>query len=526
MLAPMSSPLPPLGGDSDEPASDAPNDMEDEPPGEKTFVDPNVYDGKWDESTVEERGRRKGGDEAAVAPAARPARLRVTSGSDRGREFVLEDAETSIGRGTTNGIILTDLSVSRKHLVVLFDGKDYRLRDLGSGNGTFVNGDAVEGEAPLRDGDTVEIGKTILRFAWSPAGIDKRSAPARARPHPLSGGDVAGRQTLPLGTFMPAPAVRRVATAPPSSPGSPPPSSSATFLGSTSTPEPAPQNRTARILAVFVAGVGLLALGFGILALVGPRRQTRTVAVPIPAPVPVPVVAARADTSSPPAPAAPPTADVAPSVTPLAEEPRPAKPAAAKKRPIAEAMAPGEHPAERRAAVQYRDKQFAEAARILRAAADADPASAAHLNAMAKDFVAVGAGLARGDAAADASPAQSLVAYQEALSADLRAGGFHSSGIRSKIARVAPAAAAVYLGASRYEQARAACDLAQNFGAGGDARIGRVRSELESKARELYLAAQELARDKPAEARSLYRRITQIVPEGSPWHEKASSSLR
>jgi tetratricopeptide (TPR) repeat protein len=218
---------------------------------------------------------------------------------------------------------------------------------------------------------------------------------------------------------------------------------------------------------------------------------------------------------------------------PLQEEPKPAKPVAAgpstpssspRKKPAVEA-APAEHPAERSASVQYRDKQFAEAARILRAAADADPASAAHLNAVAKDFVAVGAGLARGDAAAEASPAQSLVAYQDALAADLRSGGFHAPGIRSKIARVAPAAASAYLGAGRYEQARVACDLAQNFGAGGDERVGKVRRDLESKARELFLAAQELSRDKPDEARSLYRRITQIVPEGSSWHEKAASSL-
>lgn len=524
----MSAPLPPSGGDSG-----------DEPPGDKTFVDPNVYDGKWDESTVDERGGRRAAEagEAGSAPA-RVARLRVTGGSDRGREFVLGDAETSVGRGTTNGIILTDLSVSRKHLLVLYDGTEYRIKDLGSGNGTVVNGEILEGEGPLRDGDTIDLGKTTLRFAFPPTGAERRgsAAPAKPRPHPLSP-DVAARQTLPLGTSGASPPMRRATassskTPPPSpsgGPGAPAAAAPAPFVPTVQTPAVAPPRRTARLLAMFMAGVGLLALGFGILALVGPRRSTRTVAVPIPAPVPVPVATGAKPEPKPEAapPATPP--EPAPSVTPLAEEPRPAKPAAAAVAPLKKKAAEtgsAEHPAEKTAAVQYRDKQFAEAARILRAAADADPASAPRLNAMAKDFVAVGAGLARGDAAAAASPAQSLVAYQEALAADLRAGGFHAPGIRSKLARVAPAAAASYLGANRYEQARAACDLAQNFGAGGDERVARVRNELEAKARELFQAAQELSRDKPDEARSLYRRITQIVPEGSQWHEKASSSLR
>src|SRR5262249_19512652 len=189
MLAPMSAPLPPSGGDSG-----------DEPPGDKTFVDPNVYDGKWDESTVDERGGRKAAEagEAGSAPA-RVARLRVTGGSDRGREFVLGDAETSVGRGTTNGIILTDLSVSRKHLLVLYDGTEYRIKDLGSGNGTVVNGAILEGEGPPRDGGTSDLGRTTLRFAFPPTGAERRgsAAPANTRPHPPSP-HVAAPQHQPL----------------------------------------------------------------------------------------------------------------------------------------------------------------------------------------------------------------------------------------------------------------------------------------------------------------------------------------
>lgn len=93
-----------------------------------------------------------------------PAKLVVIGGNDRGREFVLAGRETGVGRGVDNHIILTDIAVSRRHVTLLFDGSRYSVRDLGSGNGTLINGARVTADTFVRDGDQIEIGNTLIRF--------------------------------------------------------------------------------------------------------------------------------------------------------------------------------------------------------------------------------------------------------------------------------------------------------------------------------------------------------------------------
>jgi pSer/pThr/pTyr-binding forkhead associated (FHA) protein len=87
--------------------------------------------------------------------------LFVESGKDKGKEYVLQEGETGVGRGIDNDVILTDVSVSRKHLRVLRDGANLVLRDLGSGNGTTVNGKRVH-QIVLSEGDRIELGETVL----------------------------------------------------------------------------------------------------------------------------------------------------------------------------------------------------------------------------------------------------------------------------------------------------------------------------------------------------------------------------
>jgi len=88
--------------------------------------------------------------------------LLCESGKDVGKEYVVAVGENGIGRSIDNEVILTDISVSRKHLKVLRDAAgELRLRDLGSGNGTLLNGTRVH-DAPLKDGDRIELGETVL----------------------------------------------------------------------------------------------------------------------------------------------------------------------------------------------------------------------------------------------------------------------------------------------------------------------------------------------------------------------------
>jgi hypothetical protein len=76
---------------------------------------------------------------------------------------LMED-ESSIGRVAGNAVVLPDSSVSSKHARVSRSAEGFTLEDLGSRNGTFVNGERVSEKRPLADGDVVRFGKVLLTF--------------------------------------------------------------------------------------------------------------------------------------------------------------------------------------------------------------------------------------------------------------------------------------------------------------------------------------------------------------------------
>ena len=84
---------------------------------------------------------------------------------DGGRTEVELGEETWLGRSSTSTVLLDDESVSRRHALVRRDDRgDHVLIDLGSSNGTFVNGGRVNLPLPLQDGDEVRLGEIKLRF--------------------------------------------------------------------------------------------------------------------------------------------------------------------------------------------------------------------------------------------------------------------------------------------------------------------------------------------------------------------------
>src|SRR4051812_1293766 len=91
------------------------------------------------------------------------ALLLVLSGPRLGNRTVLNDAPLEIGRGSTCGLVLDADSVSRRHAKVEPVEGGYRLIDLGSTNGTYVNGLRLKDHV-LRDGDRVQIGKALLKY--------------------------------------------------------------------------------------------------------------------------------------------------------------------------------------------------------------------------------------------------------------------------------------------------------------------------------------------------------------------------
>ncbi len=107
-------------------------------------------------------------EDLATVAALRPqtALLVVVRGANLGARFLLDDAEVSAGRHPDSDIFLDDVTVSRRHAVFVRGEGGYRVRDVGSLNGTYVNRSLVD-EAVLRAGDEVQIGK--FRLTYNPA---------------------------------------------------------------------------------------------------------------------------------------------------------------------------------------------------------------------------------------------------------------------------------------------------------------------------------------------------------------------
>jgi pSer/pThr/pTyr-binding forkhead associated (FHA) protein len=90
--------------------------------------------------------------------------LVVKRGPNAGSKFVLDTEVTRAGRHPDSEIFLDDVTVSRRHAEVVHGQDGYLLRDVGSLNGTYLNRERIENEAPLRNGDELQIGKFKLVF--------------------------------------------------------------------------------------------------------------------------------------------------------------------------------------------------------------------------------------------------------------------------------------------------------------------------------------------------------------------------
>ncbi|HVY28219.1 MAG TPA: GGDEF domain-containing protein [Polyangiaceae bacterium] len=114
------------------------------------------------ESTLEVTISRDMGTLIRVAAEQR-ALLLVLSGTRLGHRLVLGDAPIDVGRGSAAGLILDADSVSRKHARIERFGGGHKIVDLGSTNGTYVNGIKIK-EHILTDGDRIGIGKALLKY--------------------------------------------------------------------------------------------------------------------------------------------------------------------------------------------------------------------------------------------------------------------------------------------------------------------------------------------------------------------------
>ena len=88
--------------------------------------------------------------------------LVMRQGPTPGATFSLEGDQIIIGRDSSSGVAINDAEVSRKHARLSFQGGKYVLEDLGSTNGTFVNGQRLASPVVLKSGDVVSCGEQIV----------------------------------------------------------------------------------------------------------------------------------------------------------------------------------------------------------------------------------------------------------------------------------------------------------------------------------------------------------------------------
>lgn len=104
---------------------------------------------------------------ATVADERAPGDLIVVepheTGFEAGERIPLL-ARSSIGRSAENDLVLNDSFVSADHAKIIWNGKGWVLEDMGSTNGTRVNGKQVKRTSVIKPGDTVEFGRVKVKL--------------------------------------------------------------------------------------------------------------------------------------------------------------------------------------------------------------------------------------------------------------------------------------------------------------------------------------------------------------------------
>ncbi|HCB33981.1 MAG TPA: hypothetical protein DEP69_02040 [Acidimicrobiaceae bacterium] len=108
----------------------------------------------------------------AIPGDGRPdVELVITSGHRAGNRFGVVGPRISVGRHPDSDVFLDDVTVSRHHVELLEGPTGYALRDVGSLNGTYVNGERISEEVVLASGDELQVGKFRLLYIVSSVGL-------------------------------------------------------------------------------------------------------------------------------------------------------------------------------------------------------------------------------------------------------------------------------------------------------------------------------------------------------------------
>ena len=137
-------------------------------------------------------------------------RLVVRRGPQPNQVYELNKDIVTLGRDNTNDNTNNDPEVSSHHMRLTRGAGGFTLEDLGSTNGTFVNGQRLTGARPLRDGDMIGLGETVTLGYESGAGVQPGYAPV----------DPGLPMTAPARSAMPNAMTPRATSATPDDPSS------------------------------------------------------------------------------------------------------------------------------------------------------------------------------------------------------------------------------------------------------------------------------------------------------------------
>lgn len=119
-------------------------------------------------------------DQTILASTQPNASLVVRQGAQVDTVFPLASSTVTLGREEGLGISIQDPEVSRQHARISQQAEGYILEDLGSTNGTYLNGVQITGPQPLRPGDMIGMGQTVLVFQQA----DTKAMPAQPTTRP------------------------------------------------------------------------------------------------------------------------------------------------------------------------------------------------------------------------------------------------------------------------------------------------------------------------------------------------------
>lgn len=144
--------------------------------------------------------------------ASQSYQLVMRVGPSPGKVFALSTNEVVLGRDIDNEVVINDAEISRRHTRLLIQEGGYVVEDLGSTNGTFVNGQKITGSHVLEPGQTIRLGENVT-LSYEIAGFDADATiasgqrkPAAAAPPPPAAAPAARAPTPQAAASPEAPA--------------------------------------------------------------------------------------------------------------------------------------------------------------------------------------------------------------------------------------------------------------------------------------------------------------------------------